>query len=96
MERADARGWLESDTDVWSRAGLRDPTGQSGSYIGDLTQLRIRHDLIPKSVQLDVGAAYLHGQEFMEAAAAAAPGAPNYGPGSSNVAYFWVGMLFTF
>lgn len=88
--------WLESDTDVWSRAGLRDPTGQSGSYIGDLTQLRVRHDLIPKSVQLDVGAAYLHGQEFMEAAAAAAPGAPNYGPGSSNVAYFWVGMLFTF
>jgi hypothetical protein len=89
--------WLASDRDAWTRAGLQDPTGQSGSHIGDLTQLRVRHDLIPKGLQLDLGAAYLDGGEFMQAASAQTDvNAPNYGPGSSNVSYVWLGLLFTF
>jgi hypothetical protein len=28
------RYWLASDTDRWNIAGLRDPTGASGSYLG--------------------------------------------------------------
>jgi hypothetical protein len=89
--------WLASDRDAWTRAGLQDPTGESGSHVGDLTQLILRHDLVPKGVQLEAGAAYLHGGEFMQAASAQTDvNAPNYGPGSSNVSYFWLGLLFTF
>jgi len=80
--------WLASDRDAWTRAGLQDPTGQSGSHIGDLTQLRVRHDLIPKGLQLDLGAAYLDGGEFMEKV-------PD-NPGTNSISYVWFGLLFTF
>ncbi|MGH8558119.1 MAG: alginate export family protein [Methylococcales bacterium] len=39
--------WLESKTAAWNRANLRDPTGQSGSFLGHEFDLRLRHKLNP-------------------------------------------------
>lgn len=35
--------WLESKTDAWSRANLRDSTGQSGSFLGQEFNIRLKH-----------------------------------------------------
>lgn len=39
--------WLASDTDGWFRAGLRDVTAKSGSFIGQEFDIRLRHQLNP-------------------------------------------------
>ncbi|MBE0437453.1 MAG: alginate export family protein [Methylomicrobium sp.] len=39
--------WLESETDAWSRANLRDSTGDSGSFLGHEFDIRLRHHLNP-------------------------------------------------
>lgn len=39
--------WLESETDAWSRANLRDLTGKSGSFLGHEFDIRMRHTLNP-------------------------------------------------
>jgi hypothetical protein len=37
--------WLESETDAWNRAGLRDRGGKSGAYLGSEFDIRLRHKL---------------------------------------------------
>jgi hypothetical protein len=37
--------WLASATDGWNRAGLRDASGQSGTYLGHEFDVRLRHKL---------------------------------------------------
>jgi len=39
--------WLQSETDAWSRANLRDRTGRSGSFLGHEFDIRVRHQLNP-------------------------------------------------
>ncbi len=39
--------WQESETGGWNRAGLRDTTGQSGSFLGHEFDIRMRHKLNP-------------------------------------------------
>ena len=39
--------WLQSDTDAWNRAGLRDNTGKSGDFLGHEFDIRLRHHLNP-------------------------------------------------
>jgi hypothetical protein len=39
--------WLQSETDAWNRANLRDLTGQSGSFLGHEFDIRLRHKLNP-------------------------------------------------
>ena len=34
--------WLASDKDAWTTSGLRDNTGDSGSYVGNQAEVRIR------------------------------------------------------
>lgn len=58
--------YLASDRDAWSTSGLADQTGNSGSYIGMLSEFRVRHDIAPKSVRLEFGAAYLTAGSFIE------------------------------
>ena len=50
--------YLESDRDAWTTTGIQDPTGSSGDHIGDLSELRVRYDLIPQTSQLEFGVAY--------------------------------------
>ncbi|MGZ8153081.1 MAG: alginate export family protein [Methylovulum sp.] len=39
--------WLQSDTEAWNRANLRDVTGNSGSFLGHEFDIRMRHKLNP-------------------------------------------------
>jgi hypothetical protein len=39
--------WLASDTEAWTRANLRDTTGQSGNFLGHEFDIRMVHQLNP-------------------------------------------------
>lgn len=49
--------WLASDTDLWPNVNLRDPTGQSGSFMGHELDVRIR---FPVGERTDVTLGYAH------------------------------------
>lgn len=51
--------YLASETDAWVIAGLRDPTGQSGDFIGHTIDTRARYWVIPDSLRLELGASAL-------------------------------------
>ena len=63
-DRMDARltysaTYLTSATDAWVVARLRDPTGQSGDFIGHAIDGRARYWIVPGNLQLEVGASAL-------------------------------------
>lgn len=64
---------LASETDSWVIAGIRDPSGQSGDFIGHTVDARARYWIIPDSLRAEVGASLLLHGEF----AKNAPGAPD-------------------
>lgn len=70
--------WLASARDAWTTAGLQDPTGASGRFIGHQLELRARYDLVPKNLRLEVGAAYLARGEFAESAPGGSDQASTY------------------
>lgn len=80
--------WLASSRDVWTQTGVQDPTGNSGSFVGDLSQFAFRYDIIPKNLRFDFGYAYLAGGEFSE-------NAPN-ALGPSDTSFVWAGMQVNF
>ena len=51
--------WLASDTDAWTTTGLRDSTGSSGSFLGQQLEARVRWNVFPKNVRVEMGGAYL-------------------------------------
>jgi hypothetical protein len=54
--------WLASDRDRWANAGLRDPLGESGSFMGHELDLRLRIRATPR-VNVTLGYAhYIPGQ----------------------------------
>lgn len=59
--------YLASDRDAWTN-GFQDPAGRSGSHVGNLTELRLRYDVVPKGVRLEFGAAYHAAGTFAETA----------------------------
>ena len=65
--------WLASDRDAWVGSGLRDPTGNSGRYLGTQIELRVRWDIAPGNLQLESGVAHLFAGRF-----------PNDAPGSNG------------
>lgn len=71
---------LASDTDRWRVAGLRDTSGQSGSRIGTLAEVRGTYWLKPDRLQLEAGTMVLFRGEFARNAPnAAASSDPVYG-----------------
>lgn len=70
--------WLESDQDTWTTAGLRDVTGDSGSFLGHQVEGRIRWHVFPKNLSVEVGSAYLDKGEFAQDAPGAASASPFY------------------
>ena len=63
---------LASETDSWVIARLRDPTGQSGDFIGHTLDARARYWVVPDSLRLELGASGLIFGEFPKNA----PGGP--------------------
>ncbi len=49
--------WLASDTDRWANANLRDPTGQSGDFLGHEFDVRARY---PLTSRIDATLGYAH------------------------------------
>ncbi|GJM22957.1 MAG: hypothetical protein DHS20C15_28720 [Planctomycetota bacterium] len=70
--------WLASDRDAWVGASVRDPSGDSGDYIGQQLEVRARIDVIPKSFRLEFGAAHLFTGSFPSRAAGGSAGDSNY------------------
>lgn len=58
--------WVASDRDIGTSAQLQDTTGSSGSLIGNQFDLRLRWDVLPKSLQLEAGLVYLARGEFLK------------------------------
>ncbi|MEZ5982908.1 MAG: alginate export family protein [Parvularculaceae bacterium] len=54
---------LASDTDSWVIAKLRDPTGESGGFIGHAIDTRARYWIAPGNLRLEIGAsAFVFGE----------------------------------
>lgn len=51
--------WLASSRDAWTTAGLRDATGESGTFVGHQMEARVRWHLLPKNLSFEVGGAFL-------------------------------------
>ncbi len=73
--------WLASDRDAWVVARVQDPEGDSGSFIGQQLEGRLRWDVVPKRLRWEIGAAYFFKGSFAEDA----PNANN--SGDSNFVY---------
>jgi len=72
--------WLASDTDSW--AGLRDKTGDSGNYVGNQLEGRLRWNTLPGNLKLEAGIAHIFCGTFMKETPAS--------PAPSNVSYTYV------
>lgn len=67
--------WLAEGKDRMDRAGVADPSGVSGRFVGHQVQVRARYWLVPQWLRLELGgAALVHGR-FLEDA----PNAPGFG-----------------
>lgn len=80
--------WLDKKSDSFSRSGVRDATGQSGSFGGHLIEGRIRYWLVPNNIQLEIGGAYFIEGEFLRNAPAAS--------GNGDPMFFYLDLAFTF
>ncbi|MEX2469658.1 MAG: alginate export family protein, partial [Pseudohongiellaceae bacterium] len=72
--------WLAEAKDSWGRTGLQDPTGNSGTYLGQHLQLRLRWDAVPGNVRVEAGAIFLAAENLSE----------------KNTEYAYAGVTLTF
>jgi len=72
--------WLAEDKDSWGRTGIRDVSGDSGSYLGQHLQLRLRWDVLPGNLRIETGAIFLQAKNLSD----------------NNPTYFYAGTNFTF
>jgi Alginate export len=80
--------WLDSKTDSFSTTGVRDATGQSGSFAGHQIDSRARYWLVPKVLRLEGDAVFLFKGRFLKDA----PNAPRTDDthyGSINLSVFF-------
>jgi hypothetical protein len=68
--------WLASPRDAWVPAGLVDPTGASGSFIGAQLGGRVRWRPFPGNLALEAGATWLSRGGFARTVSGARPGDP--------------------
>ncbi|MEO1568300.1 MAG: alginate export family protein [Pseudomonadota bacterium] len=80
--------YLASATDSWVIARLRDPTGQSGDFIGHTLDGRVRYWMVPDRARLEVGASGLLYGGFPKTV----PG----GPGGDGTLFGYVQVTTTF
>jgi len=85
---ADRLAYLASDSDAFTTAGVRDSTGGSGDYVGNMAEVRVRWHVVPKSVSFEIGAAYLAAGGFLD-------DAPN-ASGNGDTTYAYVQSTLSF
>jgi hypothetical protein len=59
--------WLAARRDAWVPAGVRDPTGSSGSFVGHQIEARVRWHVFPGNLSFDVGGVTLIPGSFARA-----------------------------
>ena len=65
---------------AWVPGNVRDPSGRSGTHVGDQLELRLRWDALPGNLRLEAGMAHLFEGGFLERAPnATRQGDVNYG-----------------
>ena len=80
--------WLDAARDSFGATEVRDRTGGSGRFAGQQIEGRVRHWLVPKTLRLDTGAAYLIKGSFLRNA----PNAPSYG----DTVYGYMDVIYEF
>lgn len=58
--------WLAEAKDSWGRTGRRDKTGNSGTYVGQHLEGRVRWNILPGSVRLEAGAVLLDAKNLAD------------------------------
>ncbi len=56
--------WLASETDAWTTAGLRDPSGGAGGFLGHQVEMRVRMRVPAWPVRVELGGAALFEGDF--------------------------------
>jgi hypothetical protein len=67
--------WLADRTDAFSTTGVRDPSGNSGSFAGHQVEGRVRYWIVPSLLRAEVNAVWLAKGHFLKQA----PNAPRTG-----------------
>ncbi|MBL9127468.1 MAG: alginate export family protein [Verrucomicrobiales bacterium] len=80
--------WLAESRDAWTPSGLVDPTGRSGSEIGQQVEFRVRWNALPGNLRFDTGYTHLFAGDFI----GAAPGSA--AKGDVEYAYFEATLQF--
>jgi hypothetical protein len=80
--------WLASDRDQYTTARLQDPTGNSGSFVGNQLEAQLQYNALPGNIALEFGGAYLMHGEFLDHA----PNSPKQG----DTTYLYAAATFTF
>lgn len=78
--------WLASKRDFWTTSGVRDVSGNSGSFVGSQVEMRLRWEVVPGNVRLETGVAHLFAGEFMN-------NAPNSN-GQGDATYVYTQLVF--
>ncbi|MBA16081.1 MAG: alginate export family protein [Sphingomonas sp.] len=58
--------WLDSETDSFAKTGVRDASGNAGTYAGTQVEARARYWLIKKRLRLELGGAVFANGRFLE------------------------------
>ena len=58
--------WLDSRSDSWGRTSVRDLSGQVDSYLGQHFESRLRWNLVPGNIRLQMGAVFLKSENSLE------------------------------
>ena len=51
--------WLASAQDSWTAAGVKDPSGNAGRFVGQQMEARLRWHIFPRNLSLELGGALL-------------------------------------
>ena len=76
--------WLASDNDAWTTARIINAAGDSDNYIGTQVEARVRWEVLPKNIRIEVGAAHLFAGDVMD------------GAGKSDATYLYSQAVFWF
>lgn len=80
--------WLAETRDAWVAAGVRDSSGQSGSFIGQQLEWNAVWTIAPGNLALEVGGAWLSNGEFIDDAPQAS--------GNGDSSYFYTQVHISF
>lgn len=78
---------LAAERDSWTAGGVRDASGASGDHVGQHLEARLRWDVMPRSVRLECGGAFLFAESFLDRA-------PNGSGRDSSYGYLEVSWRF--